>query len=62
MLVAVLVAFLVGELQGGGRLAALADWRVALPFAYIALCTTLFLWLGRAALPRLQARLDGGPR
>jgi NSS family neurotransmitter:Na+ symporter len=60
VLVAVLVAFLAGELQGGGRIAALADRRVALPFAYIALCTALFLWLGRTALPRLQARIDGG--
>lgn len=59
-LLVVLGAFLAKELSGGGRIAALADWRVALPFAYLAGCTLLAVALGFAAQRRLQARLDGG--
>jgi NSS family neurotransmitter:Na+ symporter len=60
LLIAVLGFFLWGELAGGGRIAALADWRVALPFAYTAALGALFLWLGARALPALARRIDGG--
>jgi SNF family Na+-dependent transporter len=60
-LVAVLGAFLVRELAGGGRLAALADPRVALPFAYIVACTLLAVVLGFRAQRRLAARLEHQP-
>jgi SNF family Na+-dependent transporter len=60
-LVAVLVAFLVGELAGGGRIAALADHRVLIPAAYAIGMGVLFIVLGARALPRLRAQIGDAP-
>jgi SNF family Na+-dependent transporter len=57
----ILAAFLWRELQGGGRLAALADGRVALPVAYLAACTALAVVAGWRAQARLAARIRSAP-
>jgi hypothetical protein len=57
ILLLILGSFLAKELQGGGRLAALADWRVALCAGYAAGLALLFLILGHRSLPRLAARI-----
>ena len=60
-LVAVLGAFLAGELAGGGRIAALADHRVLIPATYAIGMGVLFIVLGAVALPRLRTRIGAAP-
>ncbi|MFM2091805.1 MAG: hypothetical protein RLZZ127_2294 [Planctomycetota bacterium] len=63
-LLAILGAFLWNEIlakDSGGRIAALADWRTALPAAYALGMGALFVVLGALAQARLRRRIGGEP-
>ena len=60
-LLAILAGFLAKELAGGGRVAALADWRVALSAGWVIALVLVGAALGHRARYRLAARIGAAP-